>query len=107
MAALMRVLMKVTRSLHKRSLRYCFFVSDLCLLKIISPFYCFLYFQNSAPSGAAKAATKVSKKESSSDEDDGSSDESSDDEEESEPTKTPKKKVWLLKPFVLKLREWL
>jgi hypothetical protein len=107
MAALMRVLMKVTRSLHKRSLRYCFILSDLGLLKIISPFYCFLYLQNSAPSGAAKAATKVSKKESSSDEDDGSSDESSDDEEESEPTKTPKKKVWFLKPFVLKLREWL
>jgi len=60
--------------------------------------------QNSAPSGAAKAATKVSKKESSSDEDDGSSDESSDDEEESEPTKTPKKKVWLLKPFCSKIK---
>lgn len=38
MTALMRVLMKVMRNLHKRKLRYCLFLSclQLCLLKIVT-----------------------------------------------------------------------
>ena len=71
----MRVLMKVMRSLRRRSQRY--FHVCTAFKYFVSPAYC--------SSGAAKPATKVSKKESSSDEDS--------EEESDKQAKTPNKKL--------------
>ena len=62
----MRVLMKVMRSLRRRSQRY--FHVCTAFKYFVSPAYC--------SSGAAKPATEVSKKESSSDEEEDSEEES-------------------------------
>ena len=80
----MRVLMKVMRSLRRRSQRY--FHVCTAFKYFVSPAYC--------SSGAAKPATEVSKKESSSDEEE-DSEEESDEQAKTPNTKSAQKEVFL------------